>query len=84
MDAQDYLWAVSMEQEAAIQEVMLWTKADYTTAKKVMATLALHRLVSFQESRETAIRILLEVPNSKLEFTLNLIKRGIDWRTVLE
>lgn len=37
--AADYMWAISMEHEAAINEVMLLTKSDYSTVEGLLSNI---------------------------------------------
>jgi hypothetical protein len=73
-----------MEQEAAINEVMLYTMCQYDTAKNIMTALAATGSTPFIDTRREAINILMLVPFDREAAVVQAINRGLDWKTVLD
>ena len=65
--AGDYLWALAMEYEAGVYEVMLWTNADYQSVK-----ILLNSIMSYGPSFDEAQRIVI-----------NHVNQGLDWRSLV-
>jgi hypothetical protein len=63
----DYFWALEMQYEAGIYEVMLWTNADYQSV-----SLLINAIMSYGPSFDEAQQIVI-----------NHVNRGLDWRTLV-